>query len=246
MMQISGPIDEIKLERLGLANPLKIDSGWLRADMRAVSKLVVDELPEDTTVGIHGTSLHAIRAMLNKGVLPAGAVKGDFTEGNIYFEPRLQALRNFSARIPPASLDEIQEAPGEYQGYSRSITGIYAKKHAILYILGLDFTEKQNHNLVIDIITGKDQEKIDATAALVAKGVGSDSLKIALHLAQDFHGVLIGLKPNVLNDFPLLPNPNKSEAPRIIVPNGLEDRYFSGIVPLGDTEREFFKRLKRQ
>ena len=92
------PLNRMLLERFGIHDPLKMDPLWPKAHMRLVTDLECEELHPYRTVALHGTSLHALRKIIETAGLEPGRVEGAITEGCVYFEPFPDKIKSASQK----------------------------------------------------------------------------------------------------------------------------------------------------
>lgn len=216
-------------------------------------------------IGFHGTSLEATLFMLQHGYLPGCTVRpGDplfpFSPGDVYFYGK-----RGTCPIPLTTLRDPQSALGGAVAYAKTIAG----RHYIVDKLGLDITNPDHLHLANELSDGDYSTRLydhtqlmdlfrqkglsglvethtaafaavqDTFARLQQMGFTMAQLAQIAREAQQRQGVVMAIKPVVVDHFSVQPSPDAADEGALVIETqtGLPLNFVSGIYPVGSIEQ---------
>jgi len=201
------------------------------------------------TLLVHGTNIHSLQwALNNEGRLPTG--RGLGIEKRLYFFPNtahphasslLPQRHRFEGRdTQKLSVDEAIEGVTWYatRGAQEAMfEELYLKK----------FKKRPRYSLVNALVDGlANYNRFDnlETEGLQSRANLKD-FNLWIPQIRGRYGIVLGLSPQLLEEFPLKVAEGQDDGLYIDAPKGLPLKFITGIEPLGDIEYKFFEDFGR-
>lgn len=202
-----------------------------------------DGLDLDACVGVHGTSLEAVRYLLAHGHLPGTTTPMGISRGmkDLSFFP---VRRHFEDK---EGFEDIQSDEKILKG-AREYASLIAAKHYILDMLGLDIGNEENMSVasVLADLETHPEEMRKTREFLKTRGLRLENLEPLRTRAQERQGVIFGLHPDILEQFPILPGDPDECDRRIHCPDGFGIQLIKGMEPIGEDEFEYLEHIQDQ
>ncbi len=217
--------------------------------IRTLARLLETGLDdEEHTLGYHGTSLEAVRRIVETGKLDGGLqqwhahLKHGPIPGDLYFFPR---RANATSHPREGDVSDDEEAIGSAETYAAML----GRAHHFLAYLELPFnveTVEEAHSIFDHIeIAAK-----HARQFFLDRGIDAARIRKAERAAEHRQGIVLALHTDLLQSYTVLPTENTDPQwppdSKIHCPDGLSYRLLAGLEPQGQDEWDFCKQLQQE
>lgn len=211
---------------------------------------------EADTVGYHGTSIEAVKILIETGSLPPSSCtnipQGEYPGNRIYFFPVAEKWkRSGFAEQANRCLHPLEGA----ELYAHSI----AQEASFMAQLGLDYTNRSLNNecskllFVMNdnrksiqrnlpgILQGDDYDLREIYKRITSMGRSEDDIRNAYTIASARKGVVLGIGKTIRRPskkLTLAEGDKNMDDLSIICPQGLSIKHITGIEPMGNDERD--------
>lgn len=210
--------------------------------MRFTREILREMLDADDTALVHGTSVEACLALIQKGRLQKeyfSTFKPTPRESDyLFFMPNIRFFREGNHPL----CERIKGL--QYFGDALHEGEVYAKSCAFEHFLAFQLGESPK----ICYPEYRDYDEEPVTRFLrqaKRKGILEIHARNLLQEAGKRKGVLLGIGEKVF-DFEILPAKDLEDEVCIFLPEGLDGKYVNGIVPLGNIERKLLEEFYRR
>lgn len=219
---------------------------------KKIATLFEKGLDDEEIIAYHGTTLSAIKKVIETGGIPTGS-EGE--QDYIYFV-RLDDEKETDKFEDQSHADYCRAAAESY-------AALISQRMEIMEQIGQEIQENPDYftalreflvvnNMIInDKITEQELFRYchpDYLAAMkgIIELIGFPKLKEVLISAVSKKGVIIGLNRKIFDLEPESVYHTGDEGWRVHVPQGLSMDYFSGLGPVGQDEYEYFEKLQEK
>jgi hypothetical protein len=211
---------------------------YRRKILKAFEKGIEDE---GSVIGYHGTSLEAVKVLLETGKMPGYTGRDDnfMKRGDLNFYPLKSKLQDHS--LKETFLDK-EETLKKTASYAESVS----ESHYLLKSLEIEIDDKnceEAARLLCSPFLEEDEER-EMRQRFLGRGINEKELDEAIEKASGKNGVIITISDNILGRYEILPGDQGEGDLKINFSNGFSVDYIEGIKPIGKENINFFEELK--
>ncbi len=206
-----------------------------RKSLKIMNSLIKKSLNKEETALVHGTSIESVLKLLEKNKLQREQFSkfriNETYDDYLFFIPNPEKLRKHGIDTKFEDLESWEEDIIE-------TSKLYAEQVAFKHYLDSKFSDLSEEICMVELMDYSTLELEKYHLNLYEGGVSEKIAREQLLIASSRKGVLLGHDENILE---LMIEEGKDvpeEEVCIYLPNGLDIKYISEIVPLGNYEKE--------